>query len=71
MKRTMLLDHRHKGETEETFTKHFKIFRAWYYVPDGRPWFLYWHLRAAGWKLLGSYETQQEAMKAIDLEWSR
>lgn len=67
----VMLDKRHAGQTEATFTPHFTIMKAWFEgLGDGRVWLLYGHIRMAGWRILGRYETQQEAMSATDLEWS-
>lgn len=57
------IDRRHKGETEATFSRHYRIYKD---TDPDKSWTLLLHVRMARWRWLGSYETQQEAILAMD-----
>lgn len=59
------VDKRHKGQSEHDFTQHYRIYKD---AKEGKPWTLLGHVRMARWRWLGSYETHQEAIGALDVQ---
>jgi hypothetical protein len=56
-------DKRHVGQSEKDFAQHYRIFKD---TDREKPWTLLLHVAIARWRWLGSYETQQEAISAVD-----
>lgn len=62
---------RHQGECEHNFKQHFKIKKTKKALAPlfDKPWTLMGHKTLTGWRTLGRYRTQQEALTATKFEW--